>query len=50
VPPDSPKLAFTIPLRICVGTDLAGRKFGINYALDGRNFRRPATGKLRLLF
>jgi hypothetical protein len=50
VPADSPKLAFTIPLRICVGSDLAGRKLAINYTLDGRNFRRPATGKLRLLF
>ena len=47
---ESPKLAFTIPVRICVGSALAGKKFGVNYILDGRNFRRPATGKLRLLF
>ena len=50
VPPDSPKLAFTVPLRVCVGTALAGRKLAIKYLLDGRNLRHPATGQLRLLF
>jgi len=50
VPPDSPKLAFTIPLRVCVGTALAGRRLAIKYQLDGRNIRKPATGQLRLLF
>ena len=50
VPADSTKLAFNIPLRICVGSDLAGRRLGISYTLDGRDFCRPATGKLRLLF
>lgn len=50
VPADAPKLAFTIPLRICVGNELAGRKLAIKYQLDGRNLRRPATGQVRLLF
>jgi hypothetical protein len=50
VPANSPKLAFTIPLRICVGTALTGRKLAIKYQLDGRNIRKPATGQLRLLF
>ena len=50
VPAESPKLAFTIPLRICVGSELKGRKLGIRYTLDSRNLRRPAKGKLRLLF
>ncbi len=50
VPPESPKLAFTSPLRICVGSKLKGRKLGFRYTLDSRNLRRPAAGKLRLLF
>ncbi len=50
VPTDAPVQAFTLPLRICVGAELKGRKLGIRYSLDGRNLRRPAKGKLRLLF
>ena len=50
VPAESPKLAFAIPLRICVGSELKGRKLGIRYSLDSRNLRRPAKGKLKLLF
>ena len=50
VPTDAPMQAFTVPLRICVGSVLKGRKLGIRYSLDGRNLRRPAKGKLRLLF
>jgi len=50
VPTDAPIQAFTLPLRICVGSELKGRKLGIRYSLDGRNLRRPAKGKLRLLF
>lgn len=50
VPTDAPVQAFTLPLRIYVGAELKGRKLGIRYSLDGRNLRRPAKGKLRLLF
>lgn len=50
LPAESPKLAFAIPLRICVGSELKGRKLGIRYTLDSRNLRRPAKGTLRLLF
>ena len=50
IPTDAPVQAFTLPLRICVGAELKGRKLGIRYSLDGRNLRRPAKGKLRLLF
>jgi hypothetical protein len=41
---------FTAPLRICVGNDLSGRRFGVQYSLFAKNLRAPARGKLRLLF
>lgn len=41
---------FTAPLRICVGNDLLGRRFGVQYSLFAKNLRAPACGKLRLLF
>jgi hypothetical protein len=50
IPPFSPIDAFESPLRICVGSDLRGRKLGIRYSLFGRNLRNPSKGKLRLLF
>jgi hypothetical protein len=50
IPSGAPVPAFERSLRICVGTELQGRKFGIQYALHGKNLRRPAKGKLRLLF
>ena len=42
--------AFSAPLRICVGNDLSGRRFGVQYSLFAKNLRAPARGKLRLLF
>ena len=50
IPTHAPVDAFEVPLRICVGSDLKGRKLGIRYSLFGSNLRTPATGKLRLLF
>ena len=50
IPTGSPVNVYDVPLRICVGSDLKGRKLGIHYSLCGRNLRRPAKGKLRLLF
>ncbi len=41
---------FETPLRICIGSDLKGRRLGIRYSLFGSNLQRPAKGKLRLLF
>jgi hypothetical protein len=41
---------FATPLRICAGSDLAGRRFGVQYSLFAKNLRAPARGKLRLLF
>ncbi len=50
IPTNAPVNAFEVPLRICVGSDLKGRKLGIRYSLFGSNLRVPAKGKLRLLF
>ena len=50
IPTYAPVTVFDIPLRICVGSDLKGRRLGIQYSLFGRNLRSPAKGKLRLLF
>lgn len=47
---DAPVQVFEAPLRICVGQELKGRKLGIRYSLFGSNLRRPAKGKLRLIF
>ena len=47
---DSLTDAFTMPLRVCVGTGLAGRRLGIRYSLQAANLRLPAKGTLRLQF
>jgi len=49
IPPGEPISVFTVPLRICVGDALKGRRRGIQYTLFAQNLRAPATGKLRLL-
>jgi hypothetical protein len=41
---------FAAPLRLCVGSDLRGRRFGVQYSLFASNLRTPARGKLKLLF
>lgn len=50
IPTHAPVNAFETSLRICVGSDLKGRKLGIRYSLYGSNLRAPAKGKLRLFF
>lgn len=50
IPVGEPIEVFSSPLRLCVGEELNGKRFGINYSLHGQNLRRPAKGKLRLLF
>jgi len=42
--------AFTLPLRVCVGHGLEGRRLGIRYSLQAANLRHPARGTLRLQF
>jgi len=48
--PHVPVQVFETPIRICVGSALKGRKIGIRYSLFAKNLRKPAKGKLRLLF
>ena len=50
IPAGEPVEVFGAPLRLFVGADLKGRKFGMRYTLFGKNLRTPAKGKLRLLF
>ena len=49
IAPGEPIEAFDLPLRICVGNALKGRRLGIQYSLFAQNLRSPAKGKLRLL-
>lgn len=50
IPVGEPIEVFASPLRLCIGEDLGGKRFRINYSLHGQNLRRPAKGNLRLLF
>jgi hypothetical protein len=50
IPPGEPIEVFKTPLRLCVGSDLKGRRIGIQYSLFAQNLRTAATGTLRLLF
>lgn len=50
IPPGAPIEVFRTPLRVCCGTDIKGRRFGIRYALNAQNLRAPATGQLKLKF
>ena len=50
VPAGAPVELFASPLRICVGTALKGRRFGIQFSLTAENLRAPAKGTLRLQF
>jgi hypothetical protein len=50
IPVGEPVEVFLSPLRLCIGNDLIGKRFGVHYALHGQNLRSPAKGQLRLLF
>ena len=39
---------FQVPLRICAGDELAGRKLGLVYSLSSSNLRETAKGSLTL--
>jgi hypothetical protein len=49
ISPGEPINVFVMPLRICAGDALKGRRIGIQYTLFAHNLRSPAKGKLRLL-
>jgi hypothetical protein len=50
IPPGEFVDVFAVPLRLCVGAGLQGKRFGMQYSLFAQNLRAPAKGKLRLLF
>ena len=50
IPAGEPIEVFRTPLRLCVGAELGGRRFGIRYALHAQNLRAPARGQLKLRF
>ncbi len=50
IEPGEPVAAFKIPLRICVGEALKGRRVGLQYSVHAQNLRSPAKGTLRLFF
>ena len=50
IPVGDPVEVFGLPLRVCPGPGLRGRKFGIRYVMQGKNLRSPAKGQLRLRF
>ena len=50
IAPGEPIEVFKTPLRLCIGSELKGRRIGIQYSLFAQNLRSAATGKLRLLF
>jgi hypothetical protein len=50
IPPGEFVDVFNVPLRLCVGSGLRGKRFGMQYSLFAQNLRAPAKGKLRLLF
>jgi hypothetical protein len=49
IPVGEPINVFESPLLLCVGQDLVGKRFGIQYALHAQNLRSPAKGRLKLL-
>jgi hypothetical protein len=50
IPAGEPVDVFRSPLRMCIGADLSGRRFGVRYALHAQNLRAPARGQLKLRF
>ncbi|MDJ0907233.1 MAG: ATP-binding protein [Woeseiaceae bacterium] len=50
IEPGVPTEVFDLPLRICVGNELEGRRVSIQYALHAHNLRTAARGQLRLVF
>lgn len=50
IPAGEPVSVFKVPLRICAGSALKGRRLGIQYLLFAQNLHAPAKGTLRLLF
>jgi len=50
IPVGEPMDIFQSPLRLCIGDDLSGKRFGVRYRLHAQNLRTPAKGQLKILF
>jgi len=50
IPVGEPITVFESALRLCIGKDLRGKRFGVRYTLHAQNLRAPAKGQLKLLF
>jgi hypothetical protein len=50
IPVGEPLEIFESPLLLCIGNELAGKRYGIRYALHAQNLRKPAKGQLKLHF
>ena len=50
IPVGQPLEIFESPLLLCAGKELAGKRYGIRYALHAQNLRTPAKGQLKLHF
>jgi hypothetical protein len=50
IPVGQPLEIFESELLLCAGKELAGKRYGIRYALHAQNLRTPAKGQLKLHF
>ena len=50
IPVGTPIEVFELPLRICAGSDLCGKRLNIRYKLFGSNLKQPVEGGLLLSF
>lgn len=50
LPAGEPVEVFPAPLRMCIGSELSGRRFGVRYSLHAQNLRAPVRGRLKIRF
>lgn len=50
LPAGEPVEVFPAPLRMCIGSELGGRRFGVRYSLHAQNLRAPVRGRLKIRF
>ena len=50
IPAGEPVEVLSMPLRVCVASELAGQRCRMNYALHAQNLRAPVSGQLKLKF
>ncbi len=50
IPAGEPVEVLSMPLRVCVSSELEGQRCRMNYALHAQNLRAPVSGQLKLKF